>query len=86
MGAGLADIFQSRNFGSINGMMSLGYGLGGVAGPWFGGFVFDARNSYSVALLVAILVTCFACAAMWGAAPGKTKKLRGIVVRDVDIH
>ena len=74
LGAASADIFQGRHFGSINGFLILGYGLGGIIGPWFGGFVFDTTKSYSIALMVAILVTCAAFALLWIAAPRKIRK------------
>ena len=74
MGATVADIFISENFGSINGLMPLGFGVGGIFGPWFGGLVFDATRSYSIALAIAILVTWLACAFMWLAAPRKIRQ------------
>ena len=75
LGAASADIFQGRHFGSINGFLTLGFGLGGIIGPWFGGFVFDTTKNYSTALMVAILVTCVAFTLFWIAAPRKIRKL-----------
>ena len=75
LGAATADIFQGRHFGSINGFLVLGFGLGGIIGPWFGGFVFDTTKSYSTAFIVAILVTCVAFTFLWIAAPRKIRKL-----------
>ena len=75
LGAASADIFQGRHFGSINGFLILGFGLGGIIGPWFGGFVFDTTKNYSTALIVAILVTCVAFTLLWIAAPRKIRKL-----------
>ncbi len=74
LGATVADIFIGRNFGSINGFMPLGFGMGGILGPWFGGMVFDATKSYSIALIIAILATWLACAFMWLAAPRKIRE------------
>jgi len=73
--AAVADMFQGKNFGSINGFMTLGFGLGGTVGPWFGGFVFDHTKSYSVALAVAILLTCTSIVILWIAAPRKVRKM-----------
>ncbi len=73
--AAVADMFQGNNFGSINGFMTLGFGLGGTVGPWFGGFVFDHTKSYSVALAVAILLTCTSAVMVWIAAPRKVKMM-----------
>lgn len=75
LGAALADMFHGKNFGSINGLILLGFGLGGVVGPWFGGFVFDTTKSYFVALITAILVICVSCIFLWIAAPRKIRKL-----------
>ena len=74
LGSALADVFQGRYFGSINGFMGLGFGLGGIIGPWLGGFAFDATGSYSGVLIVAILVTCTACGLLWAAAPRKIRR------------
>lgn len=68
LGAAVADRFQGKNLGSIIGFMMLGFGFGGIVGPWFGGFIFDTTESYSAALMVAILVTCVACGFVWLAA------------------
>ena len=75
LSATVADMFQGKNFGSINGFMTLGFGLGGTVGPWFGGFVFDLTKSYSVALAVAILLTCTSIVILWIAAPRKVRKM-----------
>lgn len=74
LAAALADIFQSKHFGSINGFVILGFGLGGIVGSLFGGFVFDTTKSYSIALIVAILVACIAFTLLWAAAPRKIRK------------
>lgn len=75
LAAALADMFHSQNFGSINGFMVLGFGLGGTVGPWFGGFVFDRAKSYSGALVTSILLTCVALALLWITAPRKIRKI-----------
>ena len=75
LGAASADMFQGRYFGSINGFLSLGYGLGGVIGAWCGGFVFDTTKNYSIALIAAILVTCVAFTLLWIAAPRRIRRL-----------
>ena len=74
LGAAVADIFQGKNFGSINGFLSIAFGLGGILGPWFGGFIFDATGSYSTALAVAIVITCMACTFLWIAGPRKIRE------------
>jgi len=76
LGATSADMFQGKSFGIINGFITMGYGLGGIVGPWLGGFIFDVTKSYSIALIIAILVTCLAFVLLWIAAPRKIRRLR----------
>jgi len=74
LGAVIADMFQGKNFGRINGFIVLGFGLGGLIGPWFGGFIFDTTGSYSAALKIAIPIVCVAFILLWIAAPRKIRK------------
>jgi len=76
LGATSADMFQGKSFGIINGFITMGYGLGGIVGPWLGGFIFDITKSYSIALIIAILATCLAFILLWIAAPRKIRRLR----------
>lgn len=73
LGAAVADIFYGKSFGSINESMALGFGLGGIVGPWFGGFVFDTTKSYSGALVAVVLIVFVACAFLWIGAPRKVR-------------
>ncbi|MFQ5913832.1 MAG: MFS transporter [Nitrospinota bacterium] len=68
-----ADIFQGRHFGSIMGAMVAGFGLGGAFGPWLGGWIFDALQSYQAAFLVVAVTTCGSCLFVWLAAPRKVR-------------
>lgn len=43
-----ADIFQGKHFGAIFGYFTFSIGLGGAAGAWLGGFLFDQTHSYVV--------------------------------------
>lgn len=59
-----ADLFPGRSFGTIFGLMSIGHGLGGALGPWYGGYVYDRLGSYTLAFLAALLalfgvIVCF---------------------------
>ena len=75
LGVTLSDLFWGKHFGSINGFTLLGFGLGGILGPWFGGFIFDHTGSYSQALMIAIVAVCLACIFLWLAAPRKVPRL-----------
>jgi len=42
-----ADIFGSKYFGTLWGIITLGIGIGGAMGPLFAGMVYDLTESYS---------------------------------------
>lgn len=59
-----ADLFPGRAFGTIFGLISIGHGLGGAFGPWYGGYVYDLMGSYRPAFLLAFgalfgVIACF---------------------------
>ena len=59
-----ADLFPGPSFGTIFGLISIGYGLGGALGPWFGGYIYDLLGSYRPAFTVAFgalfgVIACF---------------------------
>lgn len=72
----IADLFQGRSFGAINGFLMLGFGIGGSIGPWIGGYVFDTMGTYFPAFFLVILAFAMAWAFVWIAAPRKTAKPR----------
>ena len=74
--AGLADIFHGRNFGILSGLLMTGFGVGGIIGPWLGGFIYDVTGSYTNAFIFAM--ACFAISGVtfWIAAARKAEKLR----------
>ena len=75
LGTAWADMFQGRHFGSINGFLTLGYGLGGIVGPWVAGFIFDTTKHYFLALILSILAVCTACVFLWIAGPRKIRRI-----------
>jgi MFS family permease len=74
--AGLADIFHGRNFGVLSGLLLSGFGIGGVIGPWLGGFIYDYTGSYTSAFLLAMVCFALSGVTFWIAAPRKAEKLR----------
>jgi sugar phosphate permease len=48
----VADFFQGRYFGSIQGTVVLGFSLGGAIGPWLAGFLHDKTGTYFVTFLI----------------------------------
>ena len=52
----VADIFGLKSHGLIYGVTSFGFTLGGAAGPWLAGYVYDVRNSYDLAFLACAVI------------------------------
>jgi sugar phosphate permease len=73
--AGAADIFHGRHFGAIAGILLTGMGIGGVIGPWLGGYIHDVTGSYTSAFFLCMAAFAVACAAFWIAAPRSAAKL-----------
>jgi MFS family permease len=60
-----ADLFGGRRFGVIYGALSVGNGLGGAIGPWFGGVVHDILGSYRVVFLASVAFCVLGSACFW---------------------
>ncbi|PWU22463.1 MAG: hypothetical protein C5B48_10040 [Candidatus Rokuibacteriota bacterium] len=60
-----SQIFHGRRFGVIYGLMSVGNGVGGAIGPWFGGAIHDLTGSYRVAFLVAVAFCALGATCFW---------------------
>ena len=45
--------------------MSIGQGLGGALGPWFGGYVYDLLGFYRPAFMLAVGALCGVIACFW---------------------
>lgn len=70
-----ADLFGGKHFGSINGFIMMGFGIGGALGPWLGGLFFDWRGNYYLAFLLPLMTFPLACAGVWLAAPRKVRPI-----------
>lgn len=74
--ASTADIFHGRNFGAIAGLLLTGQGLGGVLGPWLGGYIYDISGSYSSAFVLCMVCFGLTSITVWIAAPRNADRLR----------
>ena len=72
-----ADLFQGRNYSTIFGSLSVFSSLGGGAGPYFTGLIYDLEGSYRIAFLIAIGWCFVSIAAMWLAAPRRARRRGG---------
>lgn len=77
MGPIPAEIFEGRHFGSIFGTIMVAAILGGAAGPWITGVIYDTTGAYSAAWWTAIGVSVMSILAIWIAAPGKVRAVAG---------
>lgn len=69
--AASADIFYGRHFGAVAGLLLTGMGVGGVFGPWLGGYLYDITGSYLSAFILCIISIGLACVSLWMAVPTK---------------
>ena len=60
-----ADRFPGRSFATIFGFISIGHGLGGALGPWYGGAMYDRLGSYTLAFLLACVSLCGVIGCFW---------------------
>jgi MFS family permease len=74
--AGAADIFYGRSFGAISGLIIFGLAIGGVIGPWLGGYLYDITGDYSVAFIVATSCIVASFVSFWIASPRKAVRLK----------
>jgi sugar phosphate permease len=73
---GAADLFYGKHFGTVNGILFMGFGIGGAIGPWLGGYIFDITGNYEIAFIVCIAAYTIACISFWIAAPRRAKKTK----------
>jgi len=71
------DIFQGPGVGAIIGFVWFSFAVGGAIGPWLGGWVFESTRNYQGAFLMAIVWYAISGAAIWGASPGKVRRVPG---------
>jgi MFS family permease len=77
MGAIPAEIFEGRNYGSIFGTVMLTAILGGAAGPWVTGVMYDRLGTYLPAFKLFMVLNLVSTVAIWLAAPRKVRCVAG---------
>ena len=81
IGAIPAEIFQGRHYGTIFGTLMLASIVGGAAGPWVTGALYDVTGSYAPAFSLAIGSSLLSALAIWLAAPREVRAVAGRVPR-----
>jgi len=56
-------------------------GIGGVIGPWLGGYIYDVTGSYTSAFSLCMAAFFLACTAFWIAAPRNADKLNAKIMK-----
>jgi MFS family permease len=77
MGPIPAEIFEGPHYGSIFGSVMVTAILGGAAGPWITGIIYDATGTYAIAFWMATGCSLMSILAIWLAAPGKVRAVAG---------
>lgn len=75
--ASAADLFGGKNFGSINGLIVMAFGIGGFLSPWLGGKIFDVLGTYTPAFYLVIAALAISAACVWIAGPRKVRLVAG---------
>lgn len=74
MPAVVSDLYRGRQFGTIFGSLHIANAVGGSAGPWVAGRIFDASGSYAVAFGAALVAAAVSVAALWMAGPRRARR------------
>jgi MFS family permease len=69
--AALADFFQGKHFGAINGFVTMSFGVGGAISPWLGGYIHDQLHTYIPAFAIVMVAIAASCVCVWLAEPKK---------------
>jgi sugar phosphate permease len=75
--ATVADLFQGRCFGSIQGTVVLGFSLGGALAPWLAGFIHDKAGSYFPTFLILLGSLLSSIFLMWLVSAHKIRPVPG---------
>jgi MFS family permease len=76
-----ADLYHGKNIGAIAALEITGVGLGGMLGPWLGGYIFDVQKSYMLAFAISMAAYIAAGISFWMAAPRHADKLKAKMLK-----
>jgi nitrate/nitrite transporter NarK len=80
-GAIPAEIFAGPRFSSILAVLGLGGNLGGAAGPWVLGVLYDLNGSYTPGFWICLAFSFISIGCIWIAAPRKVRLVAGQAAR-----
>ena len=74
--ASVADLFHGKSYGAIQGMVALGFSVGGAISPWLAGHIHDVTGSYYLTLFILLGALMLCGLLVWLAAPRKLSPVR----------
>jgi MFS family permease len=77
IGAIPAESFEGRHYGTIFGTLMLAAIVGGAAGPWLTGLLYDWTGSYTTGFWTTIACAVVSGVAIWRAAPRQIRAVAG---------
>src|SRR5205807_2815496 len=77
LGPIVAEIFEGPHFGTIFGTVMVAAIVGGAAGPWITGLIYDRSGDYAAASWIALGLSVVSAAAIFMAAPRKVRLAAG---------
>ncbi len=77
LNASAADLFQGKNFGSIFGLIVIGFAIGGSISPWLGGKIFDVLGTYVPAFYLVMAALAISGVCLWIAGPRQVRLVSG---------
>lgn len=80
-GAIPAELFQSKHYGPIFGVLGASAGIGAGGGPWLTGIIHDRTGSYTAAFWLAMALCAVSIVSVWLAAPRKVRLVAGQAAR-----
>ena len=76
-----ADLFHGKNIGAISALELTGLGIGGMIGPWLGGYIYDRQGSYLLAFYISLAAYAVSGISFWTAAPRHADRLRAKLLK-----
>jgi MFS family permease len=84
--ATIADLFQGRNYGAIQGLMTFGFSIGGAFSPWFAGYLNDVTGSYLYAIVIVVSALVMGAILVSVVAPRRLRPVAAVIERAAGEH
>ena len=81
LGPIVAEIFEGPHFGAIFGTVMVAAIVGGAAGPWITGLIYDHAGNYVAGFWIALALSVLSAIAIFIAAPRKVRRVAGQIAK-----